>query len=252
LYDELYGKKDYLAEAQYIGALIQRYARGAKSILDLGCGTGRHAAHLAEKGYTIVGVDRSKAMLVQAGAQREKLARSVRKRLSFYEHDIRTMQLGERFDVIVALFHVISYQTSNEDILAAFETVKAHLQSQGLFIFDFWYGPGIFSNPPTSRVKRIRVGSRLLLRVSEPIMHVQENTVDVQHLFIEVQNAASSYQEYSETHKMRYFFKPELFLLLKQAGLKPLTLVEWMSNRKPANNTWSAAIVARKTSRSPL
>ena len=56
-------------------------------------------------------------MLTQAGAQREKLPPLVRERLSFLEHDIRTIRLGEQFDVVVALFHVISYQTSNEDVL---------------------------------------------------------------------------------------------------------------------------------------
>ena len=245
LYDEFYEKKDYVAESEYINALIQRHARGSKSLLDLGCGTGRHAVRLAENGYTVVGIDRSKGMLTQAGAQREKLPPLVRERLSFLEHDIRTIRLGEQFDVVVALFHVISYQTSNEDVLAAFATAKVHLRSHGLFIFDFWYGPGVLGNPPTPRIKRAGDASHLLLRVAEPTVHVHENTVDVRYLFVEAKKAVGSYQEFSETHKMRYFFKPELFFFLEQSGLKPLTLVEWMTDRGLANNTWSAVLVAR-------
>ena len=50
-YDLLYRDKDYPAEARYLHELIQRHAPGAQSILDLGCGTGAHAAEFAELGY---------------------------------------------------------------------------------------------------------------------------------------------------------------------------------------------------------
>ena len=50
-YDELYESKDYTAEADYVDGLIQRHLPGAQSLLDLGCGTGRHAIKL-EKAAT--------------------------------------------------------------------------------------------------------------------------------------------------------------------------------------------------------
>ena len=63
-YNLLYKDKDYKGEAGFIHDLIQKYSPGAKSILDLGCGTGRHDALLAEKGYVITGVDMSEEMLL--------------------------------------------------------------------------------------------------------------------------------------------------------------------------------------------
>jgi methylase of polypeptide subunit release factors len=56
-YDLLYRDKDYAAEAQYVHRLIQSHALGARSILELGCGTGAHAVLLAGEGYRIHGVD---------------------------------------------------------------------------------------------------------------------------------------------------------------------------------------------------
>lgn len=68
-YNLLYKDKDYKGEAGFIYDLIQKYSPGAKSILDLGCGTGRHDLLLAEKGYAITGVDMSEEMLLIARSQ---------------------------------------------------------------------------------------------------------------------------------------------------------------------------------------
>ena len=56
-YDRLYRDKDYQAEADYVAGLIQRFNPNAHSILELGSGTGIHAALLAEKGFTVHGSD---------------------------------------------------------------------------------------------------------------------------------------------------------------------------------------------------
>ena len=58
-YDLLYREKDYPGEVDYVDALIKKYAvNDARTILDLGCGTGGHAILLARKGYRVTGVDR--------------------------------------------------------------------------------------------------------------------------------------------------------------------------------------------------
>src|SRR3990172_5281821 len=67
-YNLLYKDEDYAGEVEYIHNLIQKHSPGAKSILDLGCGTGRHDLLLAEKGYSVTGVDQSEEMLAVAKA----------------------------------------------------------------------------------------------------------------------------------------------------------------------------------------
>ncbi len=68
-YNLLYKDKDYKGEAGFIHDLIQKYLPDAQNILDLGCGTGRHDALLAKKGYAITGVDMSEEMLLIAHSQ---------------------------------------------------------------------------------------------------------------------------------------------------------------------------------------
>lgn len=63
IYDLLYKDKDHSAEAIAIHHLIQKYRPGAKTILDLGCGTGDHAIALTKLGYVVTGLDLSADMI---------------------------------------------------------------------------------------------------------------------------------------------------------------------------------------------
>ncbi len=75
-------------------------------------------------------------------------------------------------------------------------------------------------------------------------MHCDQNTVDVNYQFF-VSDEAGAYAEFRETHTMRYFFIPELELLLHQTGWKPLAFYEWMTDRMPASGTWNLTVVAQ-------
>jgi SAM-dependent methyltransferase len=182
-YDDLYESKDYPAEANYVDGLIQKHLPEAQSVLDLGCGTGRHAIKFVEKGYSVVGVDRSPEMIAKAQCQREQLLPHIRERVTFEQGDIRDLRLGRQFDAVVALFHVMSYQVSNDDLIAAFTTTKTHLRKHGVFIFDCWFGPGVFADPPAVRTKTLYSGSNRLTRFAEPVMLVNDNAVEVNYRF---------------------------------------------------------------------
>jgi SAM-dependent methyltransferase len=55
-YDAIYGYKDYAAEAGRLHELIQQRRPGARTLLDVACGSGRHIEHLAAF-YDVTGVD---------------------------------------------------------------------------------------------------------------------------------------------------------------------------------------------------
>jgi SAM-dependent methyltransferase len=244
-YDDLYESKDYPAEANYVDGLIQKHLPNARSVLDLGCGTGRHAVEFVEKGYGVVGVDRSPEMIAKAQVHREQLVPHIRERVTFEQGDIRDLRLGRQFDAVVALFHVISYQVSNDDLIAAFTTTKTHLRDNGLFIFDCWYGPGVLTDPPVVRTKTLYSGSNRLARFAEPVLLVNDNAVEVHYCFELSDESSGKSLEFFENHVMRYFFVPELFLALQMARMEPLAVTEWMSQREPGRGTWSIAVVAK-------
>lgn len=242
-YNLLYRDKDYTAEAQFVHELIQSYSPAAKSILELGCGTGVHATLLADRGYRVCGVDLSPEMLEQANQRVETLPEHQAAQLTFQQGDVRSIRLDRTFDVVVSLFHVISYQTVNEDLQAAFATARQHLNSGGLFLFDCWYGPAVLSDRPSVRVKRLADEILSVTRIAEPVLYPNQNWVDVNYQIL-IQDSLSI-ETLQETHRMRYLFQPEVELLLSQAGFDYVTAGEWMTNQEPGCDTWSVYFIGR-------
>lgn len=244
-YNLLYLDKDYVGEAEFIHQLLQTHAPSTQSILELGCGTGNHALLLAEKGYEVQGVDLSDEMLQQVGDRFSQLPQELASRLAFSQGDIRNIQLNRQFDAIISLFHVISYQTTNEDLQAVFGTVKAHLKPGGVFIFDCWYGPAVLSDRPTVRVKRLEDEEISITRIAEPVMYPNQNLVNVNYQVFIKDKKTAAVEELQETHQMRYLFKPEIDLLLTNYQLEPIKYREWMTNREPGLDTWGVYFIGR-------
>jgi SAM-dependent methyltransferase len=244
-YDALYAGKDYAGEAKYVSDLIRRFVPQARNVVDFGCGTARHAREFAEMDFCVTGVDQSAAMLGRAKEYLSGAAPEIRDNIALREGDIRNVRLGRRFDAVVALFHVMSYQATNDDLSAAFSTAAAHLVSGGIFIFDFWYGPGVLQDPPATRVKRFTSGSRRIVRIAEPVLHSNANLVDVNYQFIMFGEGGC--EEFSETHRMRYLFIPEVEMLLRENNLAPLFCYEWMKCESPGDQSWNAVFAARRS-----
>jgi SAM-dependent methyltransferase len=243
-YDLLYQDKDFSREADFVHCLIQREVPGALSLLDLGCGTGAHAAIFAELGYYVRGVDQSSKMLSQANRRWQALPPELRARLFFEQKDLRTLRLNKTFDAIVLLFHVISYQTSNADLQAAFATVAAHLNPNGIVLFDFWYGPAVLAHPPVLQMKTCENENCQISRTANPLMHPNDNVVDVHYEIVATDKTTSRRQGFTEIHRMRYLFKPELDLFLEKTGLVSNGFGEWFTGRVPGLDTWNVWLSA--------
>jgi len=238
-YDLLYKDKDYTGETTYIHALIQKYRPGAKTILDLGCGTGKHDVCFKDLGYEVTGVDLSKTMLAQARK------RAVTNKPEFLHGDIRSADLGRKFDIIISLFHAVSYQTTDNDLLAAFRTANRHLKDGSVFIFDFWHGEGVLNDPPSVRVKCLEDNVVRIVRTAEPILYRERNMVSVNYQIMATDKKSGCLSELRETHAMRYFFLTELESFLSKAGFMVKDSFEWMSD-KPLLSAWYGLVVAVK------
>jgi len=101
-------------------------------ILDVGCGTGRHAIELTKRGYNVIGVDLSESQLKRA---REK-AKAVNMPIDFQRQDARNLSFSGEFDVAVMLceggFPLMETDEMNFEIL---KSVTMSLKPQAKFIF---------------------------------------------------------------------------------------------------------------------
>jgi len=240
-YDLLYRDKDYRSEAGYVHALIQRNRPGARSILNLGCGSGRHDRYLADLGYNVTGVDISEEMLATA-----RTAARGKNTLEYHLGDIRSFRAGKKFDSVISLFHVMSYQISNKDLVDAFKTAHFHLEPDGAFIFDCWYGPGVLTDRPAVRVKALEDDRLKVTRIAQPVMKANENVVDVNYQIFIRDKENNTTEEISETHRMRYLFEPEVQELLAQAGFTLESSEEWLSAASLDFSSWNAVFVCSK------
>lgn len=242
-YNLLYKDKDYQGEADYIAGLIRKYSGGkAKTLIDIGCGTGNHDLLLAKHGFQVDGVDRSEDMIQVARRRAEGL-----NSLQFHLGDATDFRLGKKSDAVVSLFHVMSYQTSNDALMKSFQSAYEHLSPGGIFIFDFWYGPGVLTDRPALRVKKMEDESIKVLRVATPTLDPNRNVVDVHYEVLIEEKATGRLERLDETHHMRFLFKPELDFMLGAVGFKVLDFLEWMApDREPGASTWNACIIAVK------
>ncbi len=244
-YDLLYRDKDYAAETRWIADLLQRHAPDARSLLEIGSGTGLHASRLAELGYDVTGIDMSTGMLEAAEARRAALDPGIASRLKFTAGDARTFRLGKKFDAVISLFHVMSYQTSNEDLASALASAREHLNDRGVFIFDCWYGPAVLRQWPSVTTKELSDDATLVKRVAEPVIHAETNVVDVNYTVTVNDRVTGGSEVLKETHNMRYLFTPEIELALESAGMKLVESCGWLSDAPPDFDTWGACFVGR-------
>ena len=101
-------------------------------ILELCCGTGRLTLPIAKDGYDISGVDYTSSMLDQAKLKASEQGLKIK----FIEADIRTLDLSGKYDLIFIPFNSIHHLYRNEDLFKAFNAVRNHLKTGGLFLLD--------------------------------------------------------------------------------------------------------------------
>lgn len=113
-----------------------RAARGARKVLELGCGYGRLLGPLAEVGPTVVGLERDEGLLALAHESLGDLPKPARNRLTLVHGDMRCFDLTERFDRVLIPYSGIYCLTSEPELLSCLRHVAEHLTPDGLLVWD--------------------------------------------------------------------------------------------------------------------
>ena len=106
---------------------------GDERILDLACGFGRHSLEFARRGFSVVGVDITKAYVEDAILQAEKEQLPA----DFLHMDIREVSFKEEFDVVLNMADgAIGYLENEEENLKIFDVVAKALRPGGKHVMD--------------------------------------------------------------------------------------------------------------------
>lgn len=240
-YNAFYKDKDYTTEAKQVDALLKRYGEKINKIINYGCGTGKHDIELSKLGYHCTGIDMSQMMIDTAveNVKQEGM------QINFSVADVRSYEPAEKYDAVISMFHVMSYQNGNDDILAAFKTARKALDKGGLFLFDVWYGAGVLSDKPTVRVKEVDDDKYKLIRIARPIMHERSDIVDVCYEVLVIDKDSNETKMINETHHMRYFFRPELEFYLNEAGFELVDNIDCQTLGEADYESWTSYFIAK-------
>ncbi len=124
-YDQIMG--DRTETVARIEGYLDRYRPGARTLLELGCGTGAILAGLADR-LDVTGIDRSPEMLSVAAAKLPGVP--------LVRADMTAFRLDTRFDAVICVFDTLNHLPRFEQWLAMFARVREHLADGGLFVFD--------------------------------------------------------------------------------------------------------------------
>lgn len=123
------------AECDFLEACVSAHRnRTASTMLDIGCGAGRHMLAMAQRGYTVTGFDLRPEMMAYVQQQAEEAGLPVHVSVG----DIRHMALSGHYDLAICLMDTFRFLLTNDDITRHLKDVAAHLSPEGLYITDFW------------------------------------------------------------------------------------------------------------------
>jgi SAM-dependent methyltransferase len=109
-------------------ALCESLLHPRAAVLDAGCGTGRVAIRLAERGFACVGVDVDPTML--------SVARARAPELHWVQDDLARLDLGMTFDLVVAAGNVVPLVAEGTERTVV-SRMAAHVRVGGLLVVGF-------------------------------------------------------------------------------------------------------------------
>ncbi len=135
-YDRLMSFVNYPAWVEYIEKILSVNNSTEKKIFDLACGTGSCLALWRKRGYGIIGLDSSLAMLMVG---KEKLVQSLvgdGDDFLLINADMRNFVLAKKVPIITCLYDSLNYLIKDDELAKCFSNVFEQLSENGIFIFD--------------------------------------------------------------------------------------------------------------------
>lgn len=207
-----------------------------QSLLDLACGSGIFAAHMAAKGLRVTGLDISPMML--------EIAREQSSSVNWVEGDMSRLKLAERFDCVTCFFDSLNYLLHAEELARTFQAVSAHLNPGGYFIFDMntIYGLAVsWQRFPYN----LNQDTEDYLELMGTAYDYELDIAEVR--FIMFEREGERWARFEEIHRERGYHLDDILLMLEQAGLQPgYILGDPMTLRPLAENDGRVWITAQK------
>lgn len=233
LYDMLTGDVEYEKRADYIEQLFKKFiSKKPELIADIGCGTGTVCDILQKRGYDMIGIDSSEAML--------NIAREKNDNILYLLQNMTSFELYGTVDVILSMLDTVNYLTEDGELYDFLLLAKNYLNPSGLLIFDI-NSPYKFKNIFSDNIYNFE---------NENLFYSWENDFDGNicefYLNFFVKGDNDKYTRITEQHFERCYEVDEIKNIVEKAGLTILGIFGDLSHNTYKNDDERIFFVIKK------
>ncbi len=195
------------------------------NVLELGCGTGRVLIPVARLGKEVTGVDNSPRMLAICQRQLESEPPEVRRNATLVQADMRDLDLGRRFSLVMIPFRPIQHLVAVSDQVATLQAIHRHLEPGGRLVFDV-FNPKLeylLEDRTAEREDTAEVelgdGRSFRRTVRVPAVHIVEQYSEAELIYY-VREADGTTRRLVHGFLMRWYWLFEVEHLLTRCGFR--------------------------------
>lgn len=208
-YDKFYQNKNYKKETEF----SKNFINANDKILDVGCGTGIHAALLTDNGFEVDGLDLNKEMLEIA---------KTRLKTNLYWQNILEIDISKKYNMIISMFAVFNHLKDTDELMRGLMNLKQLLHDGGKIIIDLHNpqssGSKIDTYDNMTRVMKWNYDRSLKIEKSDIIFEIDGI-------------------KYTDTHTFRIFTIDEMKECCERVGLKVVNVYENYDINKEGTST---------------
>jgi len=242
-YDLLFKEKNYSTEVDKIISIVKKHQQQPLTkILEIGCGTGNHSFELIKHFKELVAIDIDKNMLdIAIKKQKSNKTDNIK---FFYTPVEKISEFN--FDLVLALFNVITYIPSMNDLHVFFEGVNKTLKKDGLFIFDCWNGIAAIKDPPASKsLKKISDNHTILCDLKSKTDFFNQKTLLEYN--IKVSNSENKIIDSDIFQFEQTLWTPmEIKYFLEKSNLRILQCNKIFEDTPATENDWKIMFICAK------
>ncbi|HET6544687.1 MAG TPA: methyltransferase domain-containing protein [Chryseolinea sp.] len=230
-YHKLYAHRNDKEAEEIVSAIIQELQpqRGA-SILDLGCGSGRHAKYLAAQGFNVTGLDLAFSSIQHARKWETETLR-------FYRHDMREPFGDTCFDYVFNFFTSFGYFSAEENDRVIQNMVNS-VRGNGFVMIDYMNVTHSVKGLIPEEEKEI---DGIVYKINR---YIDENYIYKQ---IEIDNVQAG-RPYVYTEKVMKLNQKDFHAMFEKNGLKPVNVYgDYKLNEYQVETSPRLILLAQKT-----
>lgn len=225
---------DYDKISDFIVNEIHKFCPDAKQITDLGCGSGTLDFLLAKKGFSVIGIDNSPAMLSEA------VCHNTDPSVMFVQQDLQDFELPYPTDVMVSTLDCFNYLTEQGAAESFVRCCARNLAQNGILIFDF----------NTLHKYTNVLDSNNFVYETDDTMCIWENEFDGEYMYYDLTyfvREGDLYRRYEDHQAQRFYSEESVYDMLHKNGFSVVAKCDDYCSKTPIQGeTERIVLVAQK------